>query len=67
MSKETAFSIPAARAAIAAPTAPAAGPESSANAGCAAASAIDATPPEERITSGSGKPSSAQRLASASR
>ena len=49
------------RAAIAAPTTPAAGPETSANAGCAAASASVATPPDERMTSGSGKPASAQR------
>ena len=54
MSNEIAWSKPATAAARAAPTTPAAGPESSANAGWAAVSARVATPPEERITSGSG-------------
>ena len=57
MSKEIAFSTPASRAIRAAPTAPPAGPETRTSAACAAASSIVATPPDERITSGSGSPS----------
>ena len=37
-------------------TTPAAGPETRISAGCAAASSIVATPPDERITNGSGSP-----------
>ena len=42
-----------------APTTPAAGPETRIVAGCAAASAGVETPPDERMTSGSGRPASA--------
>ena len=56
MSSEIAFSTPARRAIRAAPTTPAAGPDTSARAGCAAASARETTPPDEAITSGSGRP-----------
>ena len=45
----------------------AAGPETSAQDGCAAASSTLATPPEERITSGSGSPASPHAAASLSR
>ena len=44
------------RAILAAPTTPAAGPESSANAAWRAASSRLATPPDERMTSGAGRP-----------
>ena len=67
MSNAIAFSNPARRASSPAPTTPPAGPETSSRAGCAAASATDATPPEESITSGSGNPASARRRASARR
>ena len=67
MSNEIAFSIPPSRAIRAAPTTPAAGPETSASAGWAAASARLTTPPEERITSGSGRPDSTQARPSASK
>ena len=50
-----------------APTTPAAGPESSANAAWAAASSSVARPPDERMTSGSGSPASAHAPASAPR
>ena len=65
MSKERAFSNPASAAMRAAPTTPAAGPESSANAACAAASSSVATPPDERMTSGTGSPASRQDVARA--
>jgi hypothetical protein len=67
MSSEIAFSIPAALAANVAPTTPAAGPETSAHDGCAAASSSVATPPEERITNGSRSPAEAQAASSARR
>ncbi len=67
MSKASAFAIPASPATRAAPTTPAAGPESSARAACALASSADATPPDERMTSGTGSPASSQRAASARR
>ncbi len=67
MSKASAFSTPASRATRAAPTTPAAGPESSTRAACAAASSSEATPPDERMISGTGKPASSQRSASARR
>jgi hypothetical protein len=54
MSNEIAESMATRLAIAAAPTAPAAGPETSARTGCSAASPIEATPPEESITSGSG-------------
>ena len=53
MSNEIAFRKPARSATSAAPTTPAAGPETSATAGCSAASASVATPPDDRITNGS--------------
>ena len=64
MSNEIAFSTPASPAILAAPTAPPAGPETSTSAAWRAASSTVATPPEERITSGSGKPACRQRSAS---
>src|SRR5436305_159489 len=67
MSNEIAFSNPARRASRAAPTVPAAGPDRSATAGCAAASSSDATPLDERITNGSGRPAAAARSPSAPR
>jgi hypothetical protein len=67
MSNAIASSIPASAAIRLAPTTPAAGPETRIVAGCAAASAGVATPPEERITRGSGSPASAQAPESASR
>ena len=48
-------------------TTPAAGPDTSAQAGCAAASSIVATPPDERITSGVGSPAAEARSPSAVR
>ena len=62
MSNASASSIPGQRGDRLAPTTPAAGPESSARAACAAASSSDATPPDERITSGSGRPAPAHRV-----
>ena len=56
MSKESASPKPAARATRAAPTTPPAGPETSTTTGCAAASRASRRPPDERITSGSGRP-----------
>ena len=56
MSNESAFANPASAASFAAPTTPAAGPDSSANAACAAASSSVARPPDERMTSGEGRP-----------
>ncbi len=67
MSNAIAFGKPASAATRAAPTAPAAGPETRTSAGCAAASSTVATPPDERMTSGSGKPASAAAEASALR
>jgi hypothetical protein len=67
MSSAMAFSCPAERATFAAPTAPAAGPDTRTHAGCAAASASVVTPPEERITSGSTSPTVAHVFAKASR
>ena len=67
MSNESAFGKPASSASLAAPTTPAAGPERSANAACAAASSSVARPPEERITSGSGRPAAAHASARAPR
>jgi hypothetical protein len=67
MSKAIASEKPASSAIRAAPTIPPAGPDSSAQDACAAASSSDATPPEERITSGFGNPASAQRPPSARR
>ena len=67
MSNASAFSIPASRATREAPTTPAAGPESSARAAWAAASSSGATPPDERMISGTGSPASSQRDASARR
>ena len=67
ISSPIAFSKPASDASRAAPTAPAAGPETRIVAGCAAASSGVATPPEERITSGSGRPAEVQAAASARR
>ena len=64
MSSVIASSAPATRTA---PTTPAAGPETSATAGCAAASASVASPPEDRITSGSDSPTPAAATPSASR
>ncbi len=64
MSNEIAFSTPASSATRAAPTTPPAGPETSTSAACSAASSIVATPPDERMTSGSGRPTSRQRAAS---
>ena len=56
MSNESAFTNPASAASFAAPTTPAAGPDSSANAAWAAASSKVARPPDERMTSGVGRP-----------
>ena len=67
MSNEIASSKPASRASMAAPTAPAAGPETSTVAGWAAASATGLTPPDDRMTSGSGSPASPAPIASARR
>jgi hypothetical protein len=67
MSNAIAFGKPASDAMRAAPTAPAAGPDTSTSAGCAAASSTFATPPDERITSGSGSPPPTAALASARR
>ena len=67
MSNASAFSIPASRATRDAPTTPAAGPERSARAACPAASSSEATPPDERMISGTGSPASPQRKASARR
>ncbi len=67
MSNAIAFGNPASDATRAAPTAPAAGPETSTSAGWAAASSTVATPPDERITSGSGSPPPAAASASARR
>ncbi len=67
MSNAIAFSNPARRATIPAPTTPPAGPETRIVAGCAAASSTVATPPEESITSGSGSPASRAPAASARR
>jgi hypothetical protein len=67
MSKAIAFAKPTSAANRAAPTVPAAGPETRIVAGCAAASAGIATPPDERITSGSGSPASAHAVTSARR
>ena len=67
MSNEIASGCPASRATSSAPSTPAAGPETSAQDGCAAASSTLATPPEERITSGSGSPAPAHAAASLSR
>ena len=53
MSNAIASVKPARRATRPAPTTPPAGPETSSVAGCAAASSIDATPPDDSITSGS--------------
>ena len=64
MSNVIAFSTPASCAIRAAPTTPAAGPETSTSAGCLAASASEQTPPEDRMTSGSDRPASRQRAAS---
>jgi hypothetical protein len=64
MSNEMASPMPAARATRAAPTTPAAGPETNVQAGCAAASEALATPPDERMTSGSARPAPAQRSTS---
>ena len=54
MSKAIAFSTPARPAIRSAAVTPPAGPETRIRAGCAAASSIVATPPDERITSGAG-------------
>ena len=67
MSKARAFSTPASRATRAAPTTPAAGPESSARAAWAAASSSGATPPDERMINGTGSPTSSHRAARARR
>jgi hypothetical protein len=67
MSIVIASSNPASRAIRAAPTTPAAGPDTRMVAGCAAASASVATPPEERITSGSGSAASRDAPPSRSR
>jgi hypothetical protein len=64
MSNEIAFSTPASAATRAAPTTPPAGPETSTSAAWRAASSIVATPPDERMTSGSGSPASTHRSAS---
>ena len=63
MSNVIAFSTPASRATRPRRRRPRPGPETSATAGCAAASASVATPPEERITSGSGSPALAAGVA----
>ncbi len=67
MSKAIAFSNPARRATSPAPTTPAAGPETRIVAGCAAASSTEATPPDDCMTSGSGRPASRAPAASARR
>ena len=64
MSSEIAFSTPASAAIRAAPTTPAAGPETSASDGWRPPPSSVQTPPEERMTSGSARPASAQRSAS---
>ena len=56
MSKPSALPSPESRASSPAPTAPPAGPESTLQAPARAASAAGATPPEDSITAGSGKP-----------
>ena len=56
MSNAIALSIPHSAATCSDATTPPAGPETRISAGCAAASSIVATPPDERITSGSGRP-----------
>jgi hypothetical protein len=55
MSNPIAFGVSAARASSADPTAPPAGPERTLQAPDRAASAADAVPPDERMTSGSGR------------
>ena len=67
MSRPIAFSKPAAAARRAAPTAPAAGPETRIVAGCSAASSGVVTPPDERMTSGSGSPALAHAAETARR
>ena len=61
MSNAIACSKPARRATSPAPTTPPAGPDTRIVAGCAAASSTEATPPEDSITSGSGRPAHAPR------
>ena len=63
MSKAIAFSTPARAAIRSAPSTPPAGPETRISAGCAAASSIVATPPDERITSGAGSRLGTTRVA----
>ena len=59
MSKPSALPSPLIRASRPAPTAPPAGPERTLQAPARAASAAGATPPEDCITSGSGRPAAA--------
>ena len=67
MSNPIASAKPASAASFAAPTAPAAGPETRIVAGCAAAWRGVATPPDDRMTSGSGRPAALHASASAVR
>ena len=67
MSKHSASGSPAASAAQAAPAAPPAGPERTVIAACARASSSVASPPEDCMTSGTGRPAPRARSASAAR
>ena len=67
MSSPTASPVPESRAKSPAPTAPPAGPERTLHAPCRAASCQGATPPDERMISGSGIPADLEASARALR